>query len=219
MRETVQYKQGKMKKTIKGVLIGAGILVVLWLCAPLMIGLMFSVSARHQYNADPPDKVTSLAVPNTDLVITLWRKQRPRAMCWEGEYRVVEVAQRDHASQFYSILPALPGDYPKLTMHWYPEKRILRFVDDGVRDGPAESIVDLNAGTVVDARGRASGETLRTDARKASATFCFPAAGDRDSSAFTETDAQSLATGDILVGVLEYTEAEGKQNSQQPPAN
>jgi len=197
-----------MKRIIKGCLIGAGIIAILWFCAPLLIGLMFEVSSRHQYNADPPHKVKSIIVTNTDISVTLWRKQRPRAICYEGEYRVVEITRPNHVSQFYQILSTSAGDSQRLGLYWHPDKKLLRFRDDGMIDAPGESRVDLNAETVCHAWQQVSHETLLTKARKASDAFCFPTASGNESLSFTEPEDPPLSDAGVFLGLLEETEAD-----------
>ena len=209
-----------MKKTVRRCLIGAGIIALLCFCAPLgmqlLIGVMYAVHAPLHYNADPPHKIATLVVPNSDIAVTLWVKQQSRAMSYEGEYRVVEVVEKGQASQFYQILSASAGDHPKLAMYWHPAERILRFVDDGLADGPEESSVDLNAGTVIDSWRRPSGETFLTNPRKASAAFCFPAAGDDAAHEFTTRNPPSPPKDGSLIGLLENSEPERKQDSPGP---
>lgn len=196
-------------------LIALAVVAVLWLCAPILIGTMFWFTSRSHYNSIEPSKVSTLQIPETDISISLFRKQRPRAICYEGEYRILEVARPAHSNLYFSLLPRSAGDNPGLKAYWFPTNQCLKIVDSGSRFGPSESVLFLDSSTIVHLHDAGSDPPMTTEPESAAHQLQFPSASAQLSMSFTESEG-TIPQGDgVLVGTLEEPMAE--EDSQPTP--
>ena len=191
-----------------------GIVGALWLCAPLIIGLMFSVTSRTQYNAERPRQTGSLAITNAGITLSLWTKQQPRAICYEGDYRILQVSRPGKADEYYPLLPSLVGDDPDVSVYWLPEQECIRLVDVGMRRLPKESIIDLRNHRITDVDRVTNGTDTIYEPRNPMNAMNFPKAGDRWSIS-SALDPVQLPTGQaVRIGTLYKRMAE--TNTCQP---
>lgn len=202
-------------RLLKTLLITVGVVMLLWLCTPLLIGTMYWFTARSQYNSTPPSKVSSLRIPDSDVTISLFRKAQPRAVSYEGEYRILEVSRPAQSNLYFELFPSAAGDNPNLKAYWFPANRCLKIVDSGRRDGPQTSAVFLDAATIVHLHNHG----MATEPKGAMSQLQFPSASSQWSMEFTESEV-SIPDGDgILVGTLERPRSEdGQPGATLPPA-
>jgi len=196
-------------------LITLAVVAVLWLCAPILIGTMFWFTSRSHYNSIDPSKVSTLQIPETDISISLFRKQRPRAICYEGEYRILEVARPANSNLYFPLLPTSAGDNPDLKAYWFPTNRCLKIVDSGSRFGPGESVLFLDSSTIVHLHDGGGDPVMATEPESATSSLQFPSAGAQFSMSFTETEVNMPQGDGILVGTLE--EPRKEEDSQPSP--
>jgi len=190
-------------RLLKTVLITVGILAFLWVCAPLLIGTMFWFIARSQYNATEPSKVSTLQIPDSNITIALFRKPQPRAICSEGEYRILEVSRPARSNLYFELLPTSAGDNPHLKAYWFPSNQCLKVIDSGTRSGSGESVLFLKSATIVHLCDGGRGSRMTTDPKPALPQLKFPSASAQWSLAFTETTITTPEGNGIFVGTLE----------------
>jgi len=177
-----------VKRIIKGCLIVIGSIVILWLCYPFLIGLLFHVTSRLQYDSEEPHPYSSIILPDTDIQLTLWSKQRPRAIFYEGHYRVLEVKRPAHDVQFYTLAPYFPGDQLNLQVFWLPDRQTIRLKYKETPCGPDESFIDLTAGTITHVRRGGDGTIFATSPYLSSTNLIFPPPDARWSFCYTDSD-------------------------------
>ncbi|MCE9615662.1 MAG: hypothetical protein K8T26_15445 [Lentisphaerae bacterium] len=202
-------------RLLKTVLITLALVIVLCLCAPILIGTMFWFTSRSHYNSIEPSKVSTLQIPETDISISLFRKQRPRAICYEGEYRILEVSRPSRTNLYFSLLPTSAGDNPDLKAYWFPTNQCLKIVDSGSRFGSRESLLFLESSTIVHLRHGERDPPVTTEPESAMYELQFPSASAQFSISFTESEV-TIPIGDgVLVGTLE--EPRKEEDSQSSP--
>jgi hypothetical protein len=190
-------------RLLKTLLITLAVVAMLWLCAPILIGTMFWFMSQSHYNSIEPSKVSTLQIPATDISISLFRKQRPRAISYEGEYRILEVSEPGRASLYFSLLPTSAGDTPDLKAYWFPTNQCLKIVDSGLLFGPNESLLFLESSTIVHLHDGGNEPPMTTEPESATQELQFPSAREQFSVSFIESEV-SIPQGDgILVGTLE----------------
>ena len=205
-----------MWKIVKIILITIGGLGILGLCAPLLIGTMFWFTSRSQYNAMEPSKVSTLRIPDADITISLFQKQRPRAICYEGEYRVLEVSRPAKSNLYFELLPTSAGDQPALTAYWFPAQQCLKVVDSGSPSRSGGSFLFLDSATSVHLHGTGNGPLMTMEPKAALAQLQFPSASAQLALSFTESSV-AIPKGDgIFVGTLD--EKPGSKESPRQSA-
>ncbi|MCX6922372.1 MAG: hypothetical protein NT154_04025, partial [Verrucomicrobia bacterium] len=91
-----------------------------------------------------------MSIPEIQMTISLFCKSRPRAGMiapYEGEYRIIEIAQRDKPPLYYDLPDTIPADTCRFEVFWYPTNSLIRFRDSGLAFDAqfrSETILDLD---------------------------------------------------------------------------
>jgi len=200
---TVTVDADKNMKKLTGCLILLVLLVAGILCAPFLMGFWWSFSARSHYNSTEPSRVSTFPVPDSDLTITLYRKARPRAICYEGEYRILEISGRSESNLYFDLLPASAGDNPHLKAYWYPSDRCLTLVESGMQYRPGKALVDLNNRTITHFEDGRASALFASAPSPAADRLQFPSANHRWSLELLESDLNLPEGQGVFVGTLE----------------
>ena len=97
-----------------------------------------------------PTRMGNVSIPERQMTISLFCKSRPRAGIiapYEGEYRILEIAQRDKPPLYYNLPDTIPGDTCHFEVFWHPTNGLIRFRDSGLTfDAPfrSEAMLDLD---------------------------------------------------------------------------
>ena len=161
------------KKTLFFVAVGCALLALLvWMCWPA------------DYDRLKPTKLGMVSIPERQMTISLFCKSRPRSALiapYEGEYRILEVAQRNGPTQYYDLPDTIPADTCHFDVFWYPTNGLVRFQDSGLTFDPkfrSETILDFERRilySVVRHQGRVYTAKLST----AMPTLSFPNDGEK----------------------------------------
>jgi hypothetical protein len=127
------------KKTPYLVAVGCALVALLiWMCYP------------SDYDHSKPTTLGTVSIPEIQMTISLFCKSRPRAGMiapYEGEYRILEIAQRDKPPLYYDLPDTIPADTCHFEVFWYPANRLIRFRDSGLTFDAqfrSETILDLD---------------------------------------------------------------------------
>ena len=154
---------------VVAVLVAVGALA-LWQAAPALYGM-------RQYSRTPPIAVGTLVCPAGGPTLTVFRKPLPRAICYEGSYRVLAVAGHDDGTSFYSLPATAPDDRTRLAVYWYPSNQWVRMRDTALQAAPArECLLDLTARTMVVLRRAGSNRVDAVPCATAAPELHFPRA-------------------------------------------
>jgi hypothetical protein len=111
--------------------------------------LFAALLARSCFVSDRPSKLGTVSIPERQVTISLFCKSRPRASVispYEGEYRIIEVAEGGKQPLYYDLPNTLPADTCDFRVFWYPTNNLLRFHDSGFSWGTqfrSECLLDL----------------------------------------------------------------------------
>ncbi len=109
--------------------------LLVWMCYP------------SDYDHLKPTRLGKVDIPDRQMTISLFCKSRPRAGMiapYEGEYRILEIAQRDKPPLYYDLPDTIPGDTCHFEVFWYPTNGLVRFKDSGGAFNVSETILDLD---------------------------------------------------------------------------
>jgi len=202
-----------MKRLIKIVLITAGIVTLLYLSAPFLVGTMFWFASRSQYNSTEPSQVTTFPIPNSDLTVTLYTKSQPRAISYEGEYRILEISGKSESNLYFELLPTSAGDNPHLKAYWHAPDRCLTLVYSGMQGLPYKSLIDLKKRSIVHFQYRSGSGLLASGPSYALSALQFPSFNDMRSLQLSASTLTLPAVEGVFIGTLE--EPMEEESSQQ----
>jgi hypothetical protein len=161
------------KKALFLVAVGCAVVAFLvWVCWP------------SDYDRLKPSKLGTVSIPERQMTISLFCKSRPRAALiapYEGEYRILEVAQRGESAQYYDLPDTIPADTCHLEVFWYPTTNLLRFHDSGLTFDPefrAETILDLEK-HILNSVVRHQGRVYIAKLSSAKPALAFPRHGEK----------------------------------------
>ena len=127
------------KKTLLLIAVPCGFVALLvWMCYP------------SDYDHLKPTRMGTVSIPEIQLTISLFCKSRPRAGMiapYEGEYRILEIAQRDKPPLYYDLPDTIPADTCHFEVFWHSTNSLIRFRDSGLTFDAqfrSESILDLD---------------------------------------------------------------------------
>ena len=194
-------------RLLRTALVTIGVIATTWLG---MIAYMTLYAPRSHYNSTPPTRVTTHHIPDTDMSITLYVKQRPRAISYEGAYRVLELTRPNAPSMYFNLLPTSAGDDPNMQAYWYPATRCLKIPDTGFREGLLTSLVYVDTSTIIHLRETYDGRMQATKPESAMHTLQFPPANALPSFHFVATEVTLLSDDGIFVGTLQQPRQSGE---------
>ena len=108
------------------------------------------VSSCSDYDHIQPSALGTVTIPKKQITISLLSKSRPQpGICpYEGEYRILEVSQRDKPTVYYDLTDTIPADQCRMEIFWYPTNNLIRLRDAALepfaREFRSESILNLN---------------------------------------------------------------------------
>jgi len=131
------------KKTLILIAVPCALVALLvWMCYP------------SDYDHLKPTRLGTVSIPDLQMTISLFCKSRPRTGMiapYEGEYRILEIAQRDKPPLYYDLPDTIPADTCHLEVFWYPTNGLVRFLDSGLTFDAqfrSETILDLDKRTL-----------------------------------------------------------------------
>jgi hypothetical protein len=124
------------------------LLLIAVLCA--LVALLIGLCYPSDYDDLRPTRMGTVSIPEIQMTISLFSKPRPRAGMiapYEGEYRILEIAQRDKPPLYYALPGTIPADMCHFEVFWYPRNNLIRFRDSGFTFDAqfrSEAILDLD---------------------------------------------------------------------------
>ncbi|MFO1515196.1 MAG: hypothetical protein U1F83_20240 [Verrucomicrobiota bacterium] len=116
--------------------------LLVWICYPT------------DYDHLKPTRLGTVSIPDLQIAVSLHCKSQPRAGViapYEGEYRILEIAERGKPSLYYDLPDTIPADTCHFEVFWYPTNRLMRFHDSGLTFDSqfrSESILNLEKRTL-----------------------------------------------------------------------
>ena len=95
----------------------------------VLVALLGWVWYSSDYDRLKPTRLGTVSVPDLQMTICLLYKSRPRASMitpYEGEYRILEIAQRDKPPQYYDLPDTIPAETCHFEVFWYPASSQVR---------------------------------------------------------------------------------------------
>jgi hypothetical protein len=111
-------------------------------------GAVFSCY-HSDYDHIKPSKLGTVTIPEAQMTVSLLCKSAPRASMitpYEGEYRILEVVQRNKSPLYVDLPGTIPGDRCRMEIYWYSTNNLLRIKDTQLtfaQEFRSECLLDL----------------------------------------------------------------------------
>jgi hypothetical protein len=151
--------------------------LIVFTCA--LVALLVWMCYPSDYDHLKPTQLGTVSIPEKQMTISLFCKSRPRASFitpYEGEHRILEVAQRGKPPLYYDLPDTIPADTCHFEVFWHPTNSLVRFHDSGLTFDAqfrSESILDLEERTLYSVV-RHKDRVYMAKMSAAISTFAFP---------------------------------------------